>query len=256
MKRSRANEISMENKITTPDFPENSVDDALAQQREDFLRALQLRLRTPVRANRVTLGHLLEGEYGELSEEQRSVLFMLSENNYEIERLLTMLVTLYRFQNGKAELRKEKCNFANLVEPVVAELAAKAKQRAIEVRRNCRSQNALVQCDFVELQRLFHHLLDNAIKYAKTTVNIMCAIENTRLIFMIEDDGAGISETDIANLFNRFYYVSNSGSYAATTGVGLCLCAEIAKAHGGVISCQSEPGKYTRFRVELPCVPS
>lgn len=240
-------------KMTEPKSTDNELDNALAQQREDFLRALQLRLRTPVRANRVTLGHLLDGEYGALSEEQRSVLFMLSENNYEIERLLTMLVTLYRFQNGKAELRKEKCNFSNLVEPVVAELSSKAKQRGISITKNCRSNNPLVECDFVELQRLFHHLLDNAIKHARTSVSIECAIEKSKLIILIEDDGNGISATDIGNLFNRFYYVSNNGSYAATTGVGLCLCAEITKAHGGVISCQSEPAKYTRFKVELPC---
>jgi len=242
----------MEDKAASP-MPARALDIALAQQREDFLRALQLRLLTPVRANRVTLGDLLNGEYGDLTGEQRSVLFMLSENNYEIERLLSMLVALYRFQNDKADLKMEKCNFASLVGTVIDELRAKASQRGISVQRNCHSQNPVLHCDLVEIRRLFHHLLDNAIRHAKSSVSIGCVSTPGMLNVVIEDDGAGISQQDIDNLFNRFYYVSSTGSYAATTGVGLCLCAEIVRAHGGAISCESELGKYTRFRVDLPC---
>ncbi len=225
---------------------------ALVQQREDFVLALQLRLKTPVQANRVTIEHLIDGEYGPLSDIQREILKLLIENNQEIDRLVSMLVSLYRYRNGKVLLRNGSCHIAALLQQVSSTLVDKAATRNIHVIFDYPPPALVITCDQAELQKLLNHLFDNAIKYARTEVLLKSELRESSFEISVEDDGPGIAPEDIEALFDHFYYVSKSGEYASTTGVGLCLCAEIARAHGGSISCDRSPSNGARFVVVLP----
>lgn len=229
----------------------NSLKAALISQREDFLLALQLRLQTPVRACRVTLHDLLEGEYGIVPDSQRSVLTLLAENSREIERLITMLVNIYRYRNGKYPLRKKHCKLSGLLSGVESSLTEAAKSNGIDIKKED-AGNVVVYGDAAELRKLLIHLLDNAVKYARSTVRISTSSASGLVEISVEDDGPGIAPDDQITLFDRFHHMSTSGQYAATTGVGLCLCSEITKAHSGTITCSNSILGGARFTVSLP----
>lgn len=230
----------------------DALQNALVKQREDFVLALKLRLKTPIQATQTTLNHLLEGEYGELTDEQRQIVSLLVENNRDVDRLVVMLVTLYHYRNGKVELKKSKHQLATVLANTDQALMEKARQRNIAVRYECPAADADLECDSAEIQKLLNHLLENGIKYANSEVVLKCSRQTNYLQIAVEDDGCGLPQQDIETLFERFYYISQSGKYSAATGVGLCLCAEIAKAHGGTISCESTPGQGAKFKVSLP----
>jgi signal transduction histidine kinase len=226
----------------------------LIKQREDFVLALKLRLKTPLQAAEMTLNHLLEGEYGALTDEQKEIINLLVENNQDVNRLVVMLVTLYRYRNGKAELQMSRHQVSELLASTDQSLKGKARLRHIAVRYECPGDDADIECDAKEIQTLLNHLLENAIKYANSEVVLRCSRQNNYLQISVEDDGCGLPTEDIEALFERFHYVSQSGKYSPTTGVGLCLCAEIAKAHGGTINCESTVGQGAKFTVSLPVV--
>jgi signal transduction histidine kinase len=202
----------------------------------------------------MTLNHLLEDEYGELTDEQREIINLLVENNRDVNRLVVTLVTLYRYRNGKVELQMKRHQVSTLLSSTDEALMEKARLRHIAVRHECPGDDADIECDATEMQKLLNHLLENGIKYAKSEVVLRCSRQTNYLQITVEDDGCGLPAEDIETLFERFHYVSQSGKYSATTGVGLCLCAEIAKAHGGTINCQSTPGQGAIFTVSLPVV--
>lgn len=219
---------------------------ALVQQREDFLAVLNHRLQTPLLAAHRIIQLILDGQFGNLSLDQAEVISALGENMDEINRLMNMIMDIYRYRTSSKELRKSEANIKDLLSKLQL---PKSERLALEI--NCCS--ALVQCDPREVLRMVQHLIDNAVKYAKSKVSInVSVVENSQLAICVEDDGKGIAKEDIKGLFEKFYLVSASGKYAPVTGAGLCLCSEIAKAHQGKISCSSEEGRGTKFEVRLP----
>ncbi len=222
---------------------------ALLHQHEDFLAVLNHRLRTPVLAANRVIHLMLDGQFGEMSEEQKQVISLMGDNMAEINRLMVMIMDIYRFRTVSKVLSFAPCRIDSLLKELLA--GVKKAGLKIEVENNC--PQAVLNCDRDEISIMLSHLIENAVKYAQSRVTVQVdQISGDRLQIQVEDDGQGIKDKDIKDLFNRFYLISKDGKYAATTGAGLCLCAEIAKAHGGEISCQSRKEKGTSFLVRLP----
>ena len=117
-----------------------------------------------------------------------------------------------------------------------------------------------VLCDPDAIMRVFTNLFSNAIKYSNPinesdSTTIVCKIQEKKesLEISIIDHGIGIPAGKIENLFEKFYRVENdSRNFINGSGLGLWICKEIINAHGGTISCSSEPEKGTNFTFTLP----
>ena len=76
-----------------------------------------------------------------------------------------------------------------------------------------------------------------------------------RDLISVEDTGEGISQENLARIFERFYQVDRARSRErGGTGLGLSIVKHLARAHGGDVMAQSELGKGSIFTIELPCV--
>lgn len=223
----------------------------LLQQRKDFLAVLSHRLRTPIIANRRTAQLLLEGVFGPLSGKQPEVLTALLENNDEIDRLLDMLIDIYKYKISANELDFNLIELNSIVAGLDA-LKSKATEKGLDLRVEIHN-GLTAYCDPKELSKLVVNLTENAIKHARTKVRIASReVSPDEVELSFEDDGQGISNEDLTHIFDRFSLISVGGKYAPITGTGLCLCHEIARAHNGNIACKSEVGKGTVFLVTLP----
>ena len=106
------------------------------------------------------------------------------------------------------------------------------------------------------LGRLMNNLIDNAYQYGKENGNIKVTLkkQSDSLTFIVEDDGIGISKSDQAKIFNRFYQ-SDSARTAndrGSMGLGLAMVKKIVMIHGGEINVVSEINKGSRFIVKFP----
>jgi len=104
------------------------------------------------------------------------------------------------------------------------------------------------------LQRMLANLLDNAVKYTPPggAVEILLSeSEKKDLTIAIRDTGIGISEADLAHVFERFYRCDRSRSQPGT-GLGLSLARAIARAHGGDITVMSTLDQGSTFTITLP----
>ena len=106
-----------------------------------------------------------------------------------------------------------------------------------------------------KMEQVFTNLLSNAIKYSPNGGNIFIRIygSNNMVSIDFKDEGLGIPEDAIPNLFQQFYRVDNSDRRRiGGTGLGLAIVQEIVKAHGGTISVSSEYGKGSTFTTQFP----
>jgi signal transduction histidine kinase len=111
-----------------------------------------------------------------------------------------------------------------------------------------------IYADEHRIDQVIVNLVNNAVKYAPDSKDIFITIEKEQdqVKIAVRDDGPGISEDKIPHLFDRYYRVHSTGYQGSGLGLGLYICAEIIKRHGGEIGVESELGKGSTFWFTLP----
>ncbi|MBN1152125.1 MAG: PAS domain-containing protein [Dehalococcoidia bacterium] len=112
-----------------------------------------------------------------------------------------------------------------------------------------------VMGDPEKIVEVLTNLIENAMKFSPQggTITVEGEVVDDEVQIHVGDQGIGISQTDQARIFERFYRVSESGTATVPgTGLGLHICRILVQAHGGRIWVESEPGEGSRFTFTLP----
>jgi len=107
--------------------------------------------------------------------------------------------------------------------------------------------------DSLRLKQILLNLLSNAVKYAPPggAVRLQVQTSGDDVLFLISDEGPGMTEEEIAHVFEPFYQAGQTPA-SLGTGLGLGIAKLLVDLHGGSISLDSEPGAGASFRVTLP----
>ena len=217
-------------------------------------------LRTPLTSLRGFTEVLLRGAKDD-PETATRILKMMKGEAERMTLLINDLLTLARLDNS----RPLKWHYVDMLAVATEELE-KARVHAHDERTislSLRTQQRLgVQGDDERLKQLLFVLLDNAFKYGRPTPDGVLTLEldcqDGYVLLRVIDNGEGISENDLAHVFDAFYRgqqkkpSSNGNSASIGTGLGLTIATAIVQAHHGTISVYSEPHKGTTFTVRLP----
>jgi light-regulated signal transduction histidine kinase (bacteriophytochrome) len=125
-----------------------------------------------------------------------------------------------------------------------------------------RQANAVVECsrlpvingDESQLSRLFQNLIGNALKFRGDTdphIRVWAELQEDEWVFAVQDNGIGIAPEHRMGVFGMFTRLHSRSRYEGT-GIGLALCSKIAQRHGGRIWVDSEVGKGSTFRFNIP----
>jgi two-component system, OmpR family, sensor histidine kinase CiaH len=183
---------------------------------------------------------------------------LLSSNIEEIDRLQLLtdnLLQLTQLENDHT-LPKTVIALSKLWPPAQKSVAKVAQAKAVTLHFT--KTNARVLGNASLLTELLVILLDNAIKYSPTgtTVELTSRVTDGHVRIEVADQGCGISAADLPHIFDRFYRsdLARSKNDAFGYGLGLAIAQQIVELHKGTINAFSEPGKGTRFVVQLPVV--
>ncbi len=172
----------------------------------------------------------------------------------ESDRLAGMveeLLDFSRFVSGRITLDKETVDMKNLIEQVGKQLQPRAKERDLDFSYSYDSELPNIVADENRLKQVLINLLDNAFKFTSDggQVNLACNLMEDGILIQVEDTGIGISQEDLPYIKDKFYKGKSSKSHS---GLGLSICDEITKLHGGVMEIESELNKGTKISVFLP----
>ena len=234
----------------------------MARQREDFVSRLTHDLRTPLVAADRMLNLFEEETFCKISPEMKQAVSVMIRSNQNLMQMVNTLLEVYRFEAGKKTLNWEPCNLLQIAEEVVNELSplSSEKNLTLDIATHELEQlgdNAgLVMGDALELRRVLHNLIGNAIKFTDIGgVEIRISLKSANstnqdwLTLEVKDTGYGIAPEDQATIFERFRQGRNKRS---GSGLGLHLSRRIVEAHDGKIEVASELGKGSTFTVRLP----
>lgn len=234
--------------------------DEIARQREDFVSRLTHDLRTPLVAADRMLMLFEQGALGELSPQMIEAVQTMIRSNRNLLDMVNTLLEVYRYEAGRKDLNFSTVDLTELIPEVIKELNPLAEDKGLSLifqNHVPSNQIGLIQGDSLELRRLFTNLIGNAIKFTDTgSVDVLLRRDSQAnngkqpcLVVDVQDTGAGISEEDQQQLFQRF----RQGKHRRSgSGLGLHLSRRIAETHHGTIKLKSEVGKGSTFTVSLP----
>jgi signal transduction histidine kinase len=172
----------------------------------------------------------------------------------EADRLTEMVEELLdfgRLQSGAMALHKREFRLAELLEGVVAQMRPRARRLGLDLTLQVADGLKSLFADPDRLKQVLINLLDNAFKFtpAGGKVEVKTVQESGEAIIWVIDTGCGIAPEELPLVGERFYQgrAAKSGS-----GLGLALCREIARLHGGLLEIRSSPGAGTAVCVHLP----
>jgi signal transduction histidine kinase len=220
----------------------------LDHARREFIANASHELRTPV----FSLGGFLELlDDEELDEEtRREFLTTMREQVQRLEKLATELLDLSRLDAGHIDLDREAVALDEVARTAAAEFTAVALQSGHDLEVDAR-RSVLAIADEQRLLQIARILLENALVHTPggTHVRIEVKENRGRARLAVTDDGPGIDEAEVANIFERFYRVD--GAQASGSGLGLAIARELARLMGGSLELERSDGRTT-FAVALP----
>ena len=171
-----------------------------------------------------------------------------------LTRLIEDLQDLALAESGRLRLQIKECDLSQLVRTAVSAFQQQAQAKGISLVAEA-LQPVLLQRDQERLSQVIRNLLANAISYTPEGGRVTVSAEpgEDGGVILVRDDGPGIPAEDLPNVFERFYRVDKSRSRSTGgIGLGLTIARRLVEAHGSDITVESETGKGSRFRVELP----
>ena len=220
---------------------------SLEQMRQDFFANVSHELRTPIAVVRAYTESMVDGVVTEPDKVKQYNERILSECK-SMERLVGDLLTLSKMQNPDFKIDTEPVNLVHIFDEVVRSALAISAERGIQINMHRESSVYMIMGDYDRLRQMFIVILDNAIKFSNpgTTVHMNLSSVKRKVVCSIKDEGIGISEEELPNIFDKFYK-SKLRQNAKGTGLGLPIAKQIALKHGGTIDVKSKLGEGTEF---------
>jgi len=182
---------------------------------------------------------------------------LLKTNLSDIIRLSKITDNLLFFSkadNNIIELKKQWFDVSHLLETIVERMRYKATSAGITISESY-GEGIEMNGDIDLLEQAFSNIVDNALKYTPSggTVDVTVKSENGRIVVAVIDTGIGIPESEVSQIFERFYRVSKERSRKlGGTGLGLSIAQWVIQAHDGRIDVKSAVGAGSEFVTSFP----
>jgi len=238
-------------------FHDMSSIERVEKTRRDFIANVSHELRTPLTSIQGFAETLLDMEAAGNTDPatQRDFLEVIRKNAARMTRLTEDLLVLARVESGERAFNMRAVTPESLLTEAAATFRDTARLAGIELRiENSATREVLADKDAVH--QVFTNLIDNAIKYAGTRIDIGTRDQEAAVEFFVRDYGPGIPSEHLPRLFERFYRVDKARSReSGGTGLGLAIAKHIVRVHGGTLEVTSELNHGSTFSFTLKAVP-
>lgn len=222
------------------------------RMRNALLSTVSHDLKAPLSAI-IAAGTTLSNEQSNLDWATRAELSAtIVEAAERLEGLVTNLLSATRLEAGTIALNRSVEAIDELVGAVLSRFAARLGARVVHL--DIPPDLPLLSVDPKLIELVLVNLVENALRYTpeQTPLHISARSTDDEVVVSVADEGAGISELERENVFEKFFRGSQARSNDGGAGLGLMICRAAVGAHGGRISALSRPGGGARIEFTLP----
>lgn len=244
--RNRVNEI-----IFT--FSDLSQIREVERMREDLFQAIAHELRTPL-ATILMYARLLRE--GKARDEEKAARFLgvIERESDRLQRMVRRMMQLAKYETSELQRSLEPVNINPILEELLPSMADLAIEKGLLFRQRIEPDLPPILGDPERLEEIFSNIIVNAIKFTPAgTISISAAVTHNYVEIEVVDQGIGIPEEAIPNLFKRFYRTQTAVERGiAGTGLGLYMVKRNVEKYNGTISVTSSEEKGTKFVLSFP----
>lgn len=224
------------------------------EDRKEIVAGISHDLRTPLTAIKGYVKGLIDG-IASTPQKQQQYHHIIFNKACEMDTLVDNLFLFSKLDTGHMPFYFDKVNCKEYMDKLVENLKTDFEAKGLKIfyHNEC-SSDMFLNIDADQMSRVFINILDNSAKYKSDEIcNVKLGVSLTESKVNIEicDDGEGVPEEIIPNLFNSFYRGDESRTNAnGSSGLGLSIADRIVKAHNGTISAQNKEG--LAITIQLP----
>ncbi len=220
--------------------------------RQDFFSNASHELKTPITSIR-GYAELLCQDFAQDEATRKDFLNRILKETEHMTGLIDDILMISRLESKDAEVTLSKVQMKAVLREVLESLEPQAASCQVEISGEC--GDIALQASVQQMRELLLNLISNGIKYNRPGGHVWTRIwQGAEAVYIeVSDDGVGIEPEDQARVFERFFRVDKGRSRKmGGTGLGLSIVKHIAAYYGGSVCLDSEPGKGSCFKVEIP----
>ena len=233
----------------------------IAKEREklktDFIVNMSHELRTPLNVilstSKVTELKINKSDYD--NEYLLEKLEQINKNSNRLLKLVNNLIDITKFEHGNHTLNLENINIVEVVEDIALASVDYSACKGIDLIFDTEEEEIITAIDKDKIERVILNLLSNSIKFTDKdgVIYVYIKMVDESVSISVQDNGIGIPQDKLEEIFNRFYQVSDPlKKHEEGSGIGLCIVKEIIKLHNGKIHVTSKVNEGTSFEIILP----
>lgn len=237
-------------------FLDVTKDRELARLKDSFISTAAHELHTPL-TSIVGYSELLldaEGNNSAIIEHRKEFLQEIVDKGLSLSRIVDELLDIGRIESGQPlPLQLKPTNLQELVARIVTQYRQFSTRHefAIEIGPDV---DKLLSIDSEKIVQVLENLLSNAVKYSPDGGGVQVSLTSNGSDYQVsvKDEGVGMSEEQIAKIFDRFYRADNADPAVRGLGLGMSIVRQIVENHGGTIWVESQQGEGTQVNFTLP----
>jgi two-component system phosphate regulon sensor histidine kinase PhoR len=220
--------------------------------RRDFVSNVSHELRTPLTSLKALTESLRSGALEEPETAKRFLGHIETEVD-ALSELVSELLELARIESQRSPVQREPSDPCQILERGSERLRLQAERAGLSLNVVCNPGLPLILADPPRLEQVLVNLIHNAVKFTPKggMIEVTAARKNGAVEFSVRDSGVGISEDDIARVFERFYKTDPARNKSGT-GLGLAIARHLVEAHDGQIGLESKENQGSRFWFTIP----
>ncbi|MEH2066013.1 MAG: hybrid histidine kinase/response regulator HrmK [Nostoc sp.] len=227
------------------------------QLKNQFLANTSHEIRTPL-SSIIGFTHLLLAPgFAPTKERQEEYLNIIQSSGKHLLALINDILDLSKIEANQMEVQWEILDVQLLCSNVLALVKEKAANKGLKLCLELEPDVTTLVADPLRLKQMLLNLLFNALKFTSIgSVGLQVAPKGAFMHFTVWDTGSGISQEDLAQLFQPYFQVAKAVADGVEgTGLGLAVTRKLAQIHGGSVKVESEVNHGSRFTLVLPFKP-
>jgi len=227
--------------------------DKANRAKSEFLSSMSHELRTPLNAV-LGFAQLLASDKPPPTPSQLRSIDQILKGGWYLLQLINEILDLAMIESGKVTMSQESMGLSDVLKDCQAMVGPQAQKRGIRLVFNPMARPFFVHADRTRVKQVMINLLSNAIKYNRVggSVTVTCGEGSDGMVRVsVADTGAGLSDEQIAHLFEPFNRLGQEEGGEEGTGIGLVVTKQLVELMHGSIGVDSDVGAGTTFWVEL-----
>lgn len=227
----------------------------LSEIQKDFINNMTHEFKTPISTIAVSTEVLKDPNIVHQPERLLNYTTIIEKENTRLKQQVDRVLQMARLDREDIGLKKETVDVHQIIQDAIRNISTSLHERQGTIDCELNATRHIIEADKLHLTNVLYNLIDNAIKYCKSSPHIVIRTKDSQrnLLLEVEDNGIGISAEHQKRVFQKFFRVPTGNVHDVKGfGIGLNYVRSIIEAHKGSIKLESDLGKGCTFKISIP----